>query len=210
MATQGKFCFENMKNGTGVVNMEIIQTANCHMTKRHEHQASLFLFSYVRVFVCVLCFKALSSCLNRLSHEPCPFNNLKYLKINKQKDRIVEMPAEVINYVLESSPSATFIIDLPQVPQKRSWNEVDTGIMAKKLANLNEDRKQSKTTEVYRSRSSQEALSSSPDQLPHEPSSFNNLKHLNQTDPIPRTPNEVRNHLFESSSSATSIIDLSQ
>ncbi|KAJ9536307.1 hypothetical protein OSB04_un000516 [Centaurea solstitialis] len=58
--------------------------------------------------------EALSSCLDQLSDEPCPFNNLKCLKIDKQKKNIATVPTQVRNYFLESSRSATFIMDLPQ------------------------------------------------------------------------------------------------
>ncbi|KAJ9547231.1 hypothetical protein OSB04_019774 [Centaurea solstitialis] len=51
----------------------------------------------------------LSACLNQLSDEPCPFNNLKRLK------SIETMPTPVRNYFLDSSPSATFVMDLPQI-----------------------------------------------------------------------------------------------
>ncbi|KAJ9547146.1 hypothetical protein OSB04_019689 [Centaurea solstitialis] len=113
-------------------------------------------------FVCILCAKVLSACLDLLSVEPCPFNNLKFLK---QKDCIQKMPTEVRKYLLESSPNATFILDIPQanhnipiyvkytvhidplekylskrkrkmVPQKRSREEVDKGTMAKKYGKI--------------------------------------------------------------------------
>ncbi|KAJ9557364.1 hypothetical protein OSB04_011978 [Centaurea solstitialis] len=129
-----------------------------------------------------------------------------------QPKNYTTVPPEVRNYFLDSSPSATFIIDLPQVPQKRSSNDVDKGTMAKKLASSKEEKQQPKTmTEEHRSGSRQEPPSSIfPDQLSHEPSSFNNLKCLDQADHIPRIPAEVRNHLIESSPSATSIVGLSR
>lgn len=69
------------------------------------------------LFVCKLCIKSLSLCLDRLSCEPCPFNDLKWLKIDtalpKQKDCIPTIPVEVRNYLLGNSPSATLIMDLP-------------------------------------------------------------------------------------------------
>ncbi|XP_076943380.1 F-box/LRR-repeat protein At3g26922-like [Bidens hawaiensis] len=62
--------------------------------------------------------ETLSLCLDQLSHEPCPFDNLKCLKINmasrKQEDHIATVPTQVRNYFLENSPSATFIMDFPQ------------------------------------------------------------------------------------------------
>ncbi|KAJ9536315.1 hypothetical protein OSB04_un000524 [Centaurea solstitialis] len=79
--------------------------------------------------------------------------------IIEQKDRISRMPTQVRNYLLESSPSATFVTELPQVQQKRSRHEVDKGTMAKKLANSKEEKQQSKTMiEEYRSRSRKETL----------------------------------------------------
>ena len=72
----------------------------------------VFFLSYVCVFVYILCPKALSACLDQLSDEPSPFNKLKCLK---QKDRTPLIPTQVRNYLLKSSPSATFIVDLPQV-----------------------------------------------------------------------------------------------
>ena len=67
--------------------------------------------SYKCVFVCISCPKALSSCTNRLSHKASRFNNFCL----NQTDRIPRMPTGVKNQLLESSPSATFIMDLPQV-----------------------------------------------------------------------------------------------
>ncbi|KAJ9547233.1 hypothetical protein OSB04_019776 [Centaurea solstitialis] len=53
--------------------------------------------------------KVLSTCLDQFSDEPCPFNNLKCLKSTST------VPIHVRNYFLGSSPSATFIMDFPQV-----------------------------------------------------------------------------------------------
>ncbi|KAJ9547310.1 hypothetical protein OSB04_019853 [Centaurea solstitialis] len=69
--------------------------------------------------------EVLSSCQDELLHEPCPFNNLKSLKQKNGKTTI--MPTQLRNYFL---PSATFIMDLPQ---KVSRQEIDKGIMAKKM-----------------------------------------------------------------------------
>ncbi|KAJ9546966.1 hypothetical protein OSB04_019509 [Centaurea solstitialis] len=76
--------------------------------------------------------KVLSACRDLLD-ERCPFYNLKSLKIDKQKNRST-VPTRVKNYFLESSPSVTFIMDLPQVPvpHERARKEVDKDIMAKK------------------------------------------------------------------------------
>ncbi|KAJ9547250.1 hypothetical protein OSB04_019793 [Centaurea solstitialis] len=86
--------------------------------------------------------KTLSLGLDQLLREPCPFNSLKCLKIDtlKQKDCIAEVSAEVRDYFLESSSSAAFIVDIPQVPQKRSRQEAAIDTMAKKVAKLEEEK----------------------------------------------------------------------
>ncbi|KAI3692999.1 hypothetical protein L6452_32825 [Arctium lappa] len=86
--------------------------------------------------------EVLSSCVDQLLHEPCPFNNLKCLK---QKECMTTMPTQLKNYFLESSPGATFIMDLPQVPRKRSREEVDNATIAKKVAKLEEEKQQRET-----------------------------------------------------------------
>nr|GEY39265.1 F-box domain, cyclin-like protein [Tanacetum cinerariifolium] len=62
--------------------------------------------------------EALGSDMNQLSREPCPFNNLKCVKIGtaplSRKDHISKIANPVKNYLLENSPNATFIMDLPQ------------------------------------------------------------------------------------------------
>ncbi|XP_071734086.1 uncharacterized protein [Rutidosis leptorrhynchoides] len=68
--------------------------------------------------------KALSSCVDQLLLEPCPFNNLKCLKMNTfleirygwlpAKREHVIVPVQLKNYFLDKSPAATFIIDYPQ------------------------------------------------------------------------------------------------
>ncbi|XP_071734087.1 uncharacterized protein [Rutidosis leptorrhynchoides] len=68
--------------------------------------------------------KVLSSCLDQLLLEPCPFNNLECLKMNTfletrymcspTKREHVVVPVQLKNYLLDKSPSATFIIDYPQ------------------------------------------------------------------------------------------------
>ncbi|KAJ9547177.1 hypothetical protein OSB04_019720 [Centaurea solstitialis] len=83
---------------------------------------------------------ALSSCPDQLALEPCPFNNLKFLKIHKQEHLMATIPTHVRNYFLESSPGATFIMDLPQVAWKRSREEVDEETMANKVAKLEEEK----------------------------------------------------------------------
>ncbi|KAI3692938.1 hypothetical protein L6452_32763 [Arctium lappa] len=151
---------------------------------------------------------ALSSCPDQLSHEPSPFNNLKCLR---QNDCITRMPTQVRNYLHESSPSTTFLMDLPQ---KRTRQ--DKGTMAKKL----EEEKQPPETIAEEKRSRPEALPSCLDQLLHEPSPFNQLSHesspfnngmcLKQKDCSPRMPPQIRNYLLESSLTATFINDLPQ
>ncbi|GJX90400.1 F-box domain, cyclin-like protein [Tanacetum coccineum] len=84
----------------------------------------------------------LSSRLDQISHEPCPFNNLKCLKIDttrvKRKDRIKAVPTQVKNYLLKNSPNAIFIMDLPLVLKKRPRQQVHDDTMAKKVAKLEE------------------------------------------------------------------------
>ncbi|KAJ9547210.1 hypothetical protein OSB04_019753 [Centaurea solstitialis] len=74
-------------------------------------------------------------------HEPSPSNNLK---CSNQTDRIPRTPIEVKNSLLESSPSATFIKDLPQVPHKRSRLDADNGTMA---STLDKEKQQTKTVD---------------------------------------------------------------
>ncbi|KAI3714989.1 hypothetical protein L6452_21952 [Arctium lappa] len=72
----------------------------------------------------------LSSCQDQLLHEHCPFDKLKCLK---QKKCFTAMPTGLKNYFLESSPTATFILDLPQ-KRSRQQQVVDKGgIMAKEV-----------------------------------------------------------------------------
>ncbi|KAJ9547254.1 hypothetical protein OSB04_019797 [Centaurea solstitialis] len=127
--------------------------------------------------------KALSSCTDEPLHGPSPFINLKCLN---QTDRIPITPVEFRNQLLESSSSATFNMDVPQVPHKRSRKQVDRGTIAK-------------------------GLPSCMEQLSHKASPSNNLKTSNQKDSIPRTPIEVnKNQLLKSSPSATSNMELPQ
>ncbi|PWA69192.1 F-box domain, cyclin-like protein [Artemisia annua] len=80
----------------------------------HKLQNAKFLVLDLNIF------QILHSCLDQLSQNPCPFNNLKYLKIDttrlKEKDPIPTQPIQVKDYLLENSPNATFILDLPQRP----------------------------------------------------------------------------------------------
>ncbi|PWA64302.1 F-box domain, Leucine-rich repeat domain, L domain-like protein [Artemisia annua] len=61
--------------------------------------------------------QCLSSCVELISHQPCPFANLKSLKIYPQdaywfddpKNKVT-ISTQVINYFLDSSPSTTFTV----------------------------------------------------------------------------------------------------
>ncbi|KVH91389.1 F-box domain, cyclin-like protein [Cynara cardunculus var. scolymus] len=94
---------------------------NCIKEIDVPHLLDLFQkLSSVKVLILDMAIiQALPSCLDQLLLEPCPFNNLKCLKIDKpplkQKDHIPTMPIQFINYFLESSPSVPFIMDIPQV-----------------------------------------------------------------------------------------------
>ncbi|PWA90651.1 F-box domain, cyclin-like protein [Artemisia annua] len=73
----------------------------------------------------------LSSFMEEFSDEPCPFHNLQCLKIDTERPKrdrteIATMATQVRKYLLQNSPSATFIMDLPQVPDKRSRDRVDS------------------------------------------------------------------------------------
>ncbi|XP_071734083.1 uncharacterized protein [Rutidosis leptorrhynchoides] len=82
--------------------------------------------------------KALSSCVDQLLVEPCPFNNLKCLKMNTfleiryeyslTKREHVVVPVEVKNYFLDKSPAATFIIDYPQNIHDDAMLEAETKV----------------------------------------------------------------------------------
>ncbi|KAL8238578.1 hypothetical protein R6Q59_015145 [Mikania micrantha] len=82
--------------------------------------------------------ETLSLSLDQLALQPCAFDNLKSLKVKmvplNRKDHMV--PIQVRNYLLEKSPRATFIMDLPQVTQKRSRQQVQDETMAKKVTKL--------------------------------------------------------------------------
>ncbi|KAI7742902.1 hypothetical protein M8C21_031327 [Ambrosia artemisiifolia] len=63
----------------------------------------------------------------------------------KQKDHIATIPTQVRNYLLENSPSASFITDLPQVSHKRSRQQVHDETRAKKVTKLQTENKQPET-----------------------------------------------------------------
>ncbi|KAJ9557365.1 hypothetical protein OSB04_011979 [Centaurea solstitialis] len=83
--------------------------------------------------------KALSPCTDQPSHEPSPLNNLECLN---QTDCIPRIPIEVNNELLESPPSASFNMDLPQVPLNRSGQEAVNGTRAN---TLDKEKQQTKT-----------------------------------------------------------------
>ncbi|KAJ9536302.1 hypothetical protein OSB04_un000511 [Centaurea solstitialis] len=156
-------------------------------------------FLKICVFVCILCLKALPSCLDQVSYEPCLFNNLKCLKINmvplKQKDCILKaMATQVINYLLESSPSATSCLAvhllmtlqmLTVPPHKRSRHAVDMGIRSKKVVKWEEEKQQPKT--MVEGKRMLETKILMPDEViaPSPSSSLANTRGVqNSTDPI--------------------------
>ncbi|MFS7927463.1 putative F-box domain, leucine-rich repeat domain superfamily, F-box-like domain superfamily [Helianthus anomalus] len=109
-----------------------ISMSNSRLRKERHVPSLLDLFRTLRtvkfLILDVDVIESLSSCLDQLSGEPCPFDNLKCLTINttrlKQRDCIPTLPTQVRKYFLENSPNAAFIMDLPQVPQKRSRQQV--------------------------------------------------------------------------------------
>lgn len=90
--------------------------------------------------------KILSSCMDQLAHEPSPFNNLKCLRIdatNVKEKNIPTMPIQVKHYLLENSPDAAFIMDLPpQVPHKRLRQQVHHETTTNKMIKLDSENKQ--------------------------------------------------------------------
>ncbi|XP_071734088.1 uncharacterized protein [Rutidosis leptorrhynchoides] len=102
----------------------------------------------------------LSLCLDQLLLEPCPFNNLKCLKINMMlvtrnglraiTQENVVVPVELKNYFIDKSPTATFITDYPQVPQNIPVQKVhDEDAMANKLPKSEADIKQQQSKRRY-------------------------------------------------------------
>ncbi|KAJ9547232.1 hypothetical protein OSB04_019775 [Centaurea solstitialis] len=170
----------------------------------HGYWLSSLLLVYYNLF------RSLLSTCREFLRKPCPFNNLKYVKIEKQKNRTTKVPTYIKNYFLKSSPRVTFVNDLPKVPQKRSREEVHEGTIAKKVSNVTKAQQKKSREEVDKSTMVEKALSSCMDQPSHEPPPFHNMKCLNQTDRIPITPIEFRNQLLESSPSATFHMDLPQ
>ena len=75
---------------------------------------TVFIIS-ISYFCLHIMSKTLLLGLDQLLCEPCPFNNLKCLKIDKEKNHTTILPTEVRDYFLESSPNVTFIMDMPQV-----------------------------------------------------------------------------------------------
>ncbi|XP_071686685.1 F-box/LRR-repeat protein At3g26922-like [Rutidosis leptorrhynchoides] len=80
----------------------------------------------------------LSMCMDRIIHERGPFINLKCLKINtmphEQYEPIATILVQVNNYLLHNSLSATTSIgDFPQVPQKRSRQQLLTELLIRLL-----------------------------------------------------------------------------
>ncbi|PWA64451.1 F-box domain, cyclin-like protein [Artemisia annua] len=93
-----------------------------NIQKRERHFASLLdllekVPSAKTLILDMNIVEMLSSCMDELSHKPCPFSNLECLKINtgtwKGKDNIPSMPSQVRNFLLRNSPNATFIMDIP-------------------------------------------------------------------------------------------------
>nr|GEX43483.1 hypothetical protein [Tanacetum cinerariifolium] len=67
--------------------------------------------------------KCISSFPDLLSHLPSPFSNLISLNIiSYMRDDAykVKLPTEARNFLLEDSPSATFIMDLPEPPPTKA------------------------------------------------------------------------------------------
>ncbi|PWA99113.1 F-box domain, cyclin-like protein [Artemisia annua] len=120
--------------------------SNYHVHKKRGFPRLLELFqklSFVKVLTLDIdIVETLSSNLDQLSYEPCPFNNLKCLKINPppqiNTDPIPTIPSEVREYLLHNSPNATCNLNSPQLSRKRSRKKLLVVTMAKKVAKLEE------------------------------------------------------------------------
>ncbi|KAJ9547225.1 hypothetical protein OSB04_019768 [Centaurea solstitialis] len=123
--------------------LDSLEKVNLSLSMSHCKKEIYKLRSAKFLILDLYIIQALSSCLGQLSHEPCPFNNLKCLK---QKNCWTTMPTQLKNYFLESSPNATFILDLPKVSSKRPRQKADSkDTLAKKVAKLEEEKQQTET-----------------------------------------------------------------
>ncbi|PWA69191.1 F-box domain, cyclin-like protein [Artemisia annua] len=122
-----------------------LSNPSCRLEKYVPVLLSLFqkLRSTKFLILDVDIIETLSLGLDQLSHEPCPFDKLTCLKINTAQRLypIPTIPVQVRNYLLENSPNATFLMNLPQVPQKRPRQQVPDDTMANKVAKLESDEK---------------------------------------------------------------------
>ncbi|GJW01216.1 F-box domain, cyclin-like protein [Tanacetum coccineum] len=115
-------------NSLKKVNLSLLNNT-CGRQHHAPHLLDLFkIVSSAKFLILdVNIIESLSLCLDRLSREPCPFNGLKWLKIDtallKQKDCIPTIPVEVRNYLLGNSPNATLIMDLP--PQQLDQSKME-------------------------------------------------------------------------------------
>ncbi|KAI3728235.1 hypothetical protein L6452_16868 [Arctium lappa] len=81
--------------------------------------------------------ECISSFPDLLSHHPSPFSNLICLNIDSgmKKDAYkVNMPTQARNFLLENSPSATFIMDLPEASSIKAMQQKEA--RAKRMAML--------------------------------------------------------------------------
>ncbi|GJS56803.1 F-box domain, cyclin-like protein [Tanacetum coccineum] len=89
----------------------------------------------------------LSAFPDLLSHLPSPFSNLVYLNIDSgmSSDAYkVKMSTEARNFLLENSPNATFIMQLPELPPTKAMKakEAREKKRAKLLADIESDMKE--------------------------------------------------------------------
>ncbi|GJX81265.1 reverse transcriptase domain-containing protein, partial [Tanacetum coccineum] len=91
--------------------------------------------------------ECLSAFPDLLSHHPSPFSNLVYLNIDSgmSSDAYkVKMSTEARNFLLENSPNATFIMQLPEPPPTKAMKvkEAREKKRAKLLADIESDMKE--------------------------------------------------------------------
>lgn len=123
-----------------------LRDSNYHVHKERGFPRLLYLFqnlSFVKVLTLDMdIVETLSSNLDQLSHEPCPFNNLKCLKINPpprmRTGPIPTIPSEVREYLLDNSPNATCNLNSPQLSRNRPRQKLHDDTMANKVAKLEE------------------------------------------------------------------------
>ncbi|GJY30069.1 hypothetical protein Tco_0413564, partial [Tanacetum coccineum] len=111
-----KNCFHSLN--------DVSVSLSIHRNKPYEETAARETINMLQELRSARCLtlnmdivECISSFPDLLSHLPSPFSNLISLSINSNMSSDaykVELPTEARNFLLENSPSATFIMDLPE------------------------------------------------------------------------------------------------